>query len=96
MPYWVENIVRKREIACYKNVIRLAKGSLNNIFQGTFNNILSQQLTHDKSYIYHLNVFLEILVQIQITPKDIGRRPRVILPHIYLQEPTAKVQTVNQ
>ena len=27
-----------------KNVIKLAKGSLNNIFQDSFNNILSQQL----------------------------------------------------
>ena len=34
-----------------KNVIKLAKGSLNNIFQDSFNRILSQQLTHDKSYI---------------------------------------------
>ena len=29
----------------------LAKGSLNNIFQNLFNKILSQQLTHDRSYI---------------------------------------------
>ena len=36
----------------------LAKGSLNNIFQDSFNKILSQQLTHDRSYIYHT---LEIL-----------------------------------
>ena len=34
-----------------KNVIKLAKGSLNNIFQDSFNIILSQQLTHDRSYV---------------------------------------------
>ena len=34
-----------------KNVIKLAKGSLNNISQDSFNKILSQQLTHDRSYI---------------------------------------------
>ena len=34
-----------------KNVIKLAKGSLNNIFQDSFNKILSQQITHDRSYI---------------------------------------------
>ena len=34
-----------------KNVINLAKGSLNNIFQNSFNKILSQQLTHDRPYI---------------------------------------------
>ena len=32
-----------------KNVIKLAKGSLNNNFQDSFNKISSQQLTHDKS-----------------------------------------------
>ena len=35
----------------WKNVIKLAKGSLNNIFQDSFNKFLSQQLTHDRSYI---------------------------------------------
>ena len=41
------------------NVIKLAKGSLNNIFQDSFNKILSQQLlmTQDRSYIY-LYVFV--------------------------------------
>ena len=34
-----------------KNVIKLAKGSLNNIYQDSFNKILSQQLTHDRSYM---------------------------------------------
>ena len=34
-----------------KNVIKLSKGSLNNIFQDPFNKILSQQLTHDTFYI---------------------------------------------
>ena len=39
-----------------KSVIKLAKGSLNNIFQDSFNMILSQQFTHDRSYMrqaYH-------------------------------------------
>ena len=34
-----------------ENVIKLAKGSLNSIFQDSFNKISSQQLTHDSSYI---------------------------------------------
>ena len=34
-----------------KNVIKLAKGSLNSISQDSFNKILTQQLTHDRSYI---------------------------------------------
>ena len=34
-----------------KNIIKLAKDLLNNIFQDSFNIILSQQLTHDRSYI---------------------------------------------
>ena len=34
-----------------KNFTKLAKGSLNNIFQDPFNKNLSQQLTHDRSYI---------------------------------------------
>ena len=34
-----------------KKVIKLSKGSVNNIFQDSFNKILSQQLTHDRSYI---------------------------------------------
>ena len=36
-----------------KNVIELTKGSLKNIFQDLFNKILSQQLTHDRSYMSH-------------------------------------------
>ena len=35
----------------WKNVIKLAKGS-HYIFQDSFNKILSQQWTHDWSYIY--------------------------------------------
>ena len=35
----------------WKTVIKLAKGSLNNIFQDSFNEILSQQLTHDRFYM---------------------------------------------
>ena len=34
-----------------KSVIKLAKGSLINIFQDPFNKLLSQQLTHDRSDI---------------------------------------------
>ena len=34
-----------------KNVIKLAKGSLNNIFQDSFTKISSHQLTCDRSYI---------------------------------------------
>ena len=34
-----------------KNVIKLDKSSLNNIFQHLFNKILIQQLTHDRSYL---------------------------------------------
>ena len=30
---------------------KLAKGSLDNIFQDSFSKILSQQITHDRSYI---------------------------------------------
>ena len=33
-----------------KNVIKLAKGSLIHIFQDSFNIILFQQLTHNRSY----------------------------------------------
>ena len=35
-----------------KNLIKLAKGSLDNIFQDSFNEIVSQQLTQNRSYIY--------------------------------------------
>ena len=38
-----------------KNVIKLAKGSFNNIFQDSLNKILSQQLTHDRSYLSSRN-----------------------------------------
>ena len=34
-----------------KNVIKLAKGSPNNIFQNSFYKISSQQLTHDRPYM---------------------------------------------
>ena len=33
-----------------KNVIKLAKGSLNKFFKTSFNDFLSQQLTHDGYY----------------------------------------------
>ena len=35
-----------------KSIVNLAKGSLNNTFQDSFDKILSQQLTHDRSYIF--------------------------------------------
>ena len=39
-----------------KNIIKLAKDALNIIFQDSFNKILSQQITHDRSYISLDNV----------------------------------------
>ena len=44
---WDKNFIK----FVLKNVIKLAKGSLNNIFQDSFNKILSQQLTYDRSYV---------------------------------------------
>ena len=41
----------------WKNVIKLAKGSFNNIFQDSFNKTLSEQLTHDRSYISHNYIY---------------------------------------
>ena len=41
-----------------KNVIKLAKGSLNKNFQDSFNIILSQQLTRDRSYISYVQYFI--------------------------------------
>ena len=41
-----------------KNVIKLVKSSHNNIFIDSFNKILSQQLTHDRSYILHITTIL--------------------------------------
>ena len=38
-----------------KNVIKQPKGSFNNIFQDSFDKILSQQLTHDRSYTSNPN-----------------------------------------
>ena len=40
-----------------KNVIKLAKGSLNNIFQDSFNKIKSQQLTHDRAFMYETELY---------------------------------------
>ena len=37
-----------------KNVIKGAKGSLNNIFQDSFNKISFHRLTHDRSICYIL------------------------------------------
>ena len=39
------------------NIIKHAKGSLDNIFQDSFNKTLSQQLTHVKSYFYQNKLF---------------------------------------
>ena len=44
-------------VDCWDKIIlnsswKMLLGSLNNIFQDSFNIILSQQLTHDRSYIY--------------------------------------------
>ena len=44
---WDKNYIK----LVLKNVIKRASGELNNIFQDSFNIILSQQLTHDRSYI---------------------------------------------
>ena len=46
-------VIRKVRKHCGKRRIYWspAKDSLNNIFQDSFNKILSQQLTHDRSYI---------------------------------------------
>ena len=46
--------------------IKLAKDSLNNIFQDSFNIILSEQLTHDRFYIslsygYRINTVHRII-----------------------------------
>ena len=46
-------IIKKFIKLVLKNVIKLIHGLLNNIFQDSFNTILSQQLTHDRSYITH-------------------------------------------
>ena len=51
-----------------KNVIKLAKGMLNNIFQDSFNKMLSQQLTHDRSYIWHN--FLANILTLNPFPKN--------------------------
>ena len=45
------NLIRLIQLCDKKNLTFSAKGSLNNIFQDSFNIILSQQLTHDRSYI---------------------------------------------
>ena len=58
----------------WKNVIKLAKGSLNNIFQDSFNIILSQQLTHDRSYISS-NTYINLAntVTLKITSAQANR-----------------------
>ena len=45
-----------------KNVIKVAKGLLNYIFEDSFNKILSQQLTHDRSYISDTNTLRSLRV----------------------------------
>ena len=48
-----ENLVQKDsvELLVLKNAIKLAKGSLNNIFKTRLTKILSEQLIHDRTYI---------------------------------------------
>ena len=46
-----------------KNIIKLAKGLINDIFQDLFNKILFQQLTHDRFYISGMtNVYLPFII----------------------------------
>ena len=54
MPYRVENIVRKGEIADHK-------GELNKKFQDSFNKTLSQQSIHDRFYISGSIVIVALL-----------------------------------
>ena len=51
--HWKQGLLCDKNVIklVLKNVIKLAKGSLNNIFQDSYNKILSQQLTRDRSYI---------------------------------------------
>ena len=44
-------------ILVLKNIIKLTKGSLNNIFQDSFNKILSQQLTHNILYLSNKGLY---------------------------------------
>ena len=56
-----------------KNV-KLAKGSLNNILQDLFNIILSQQLTHDRSYV--------MVIRCAKIEKNKGRDAYVCVPFV--------------
>ena len=52
--HWKHGLLYDKKILfklVLKHVIKLAKGSVNNIFQDPFNKILSQQSTHHRSYI---------------------------------------------
>ena len=51
--FTARSIIKKNIKLVLKNIIKLAKGLHNNIFQDSFDKILFQQLTHDRSYISH-------------------------------------------
>ena len=53
--HWKQGLLCDKEFIklVLEKGIKLAKGSINNIFQDSFYNILSQQLTHDRSYAPH-------------------------------------------
>ena len=60
-----------------KNVNKLAKGPLTNIFQDSLNKILSQQLTHDRSYMSAPTSDSAPLLHIRKPdhPADLGQNP---------------------
>ena len=49
-------ICDKKNLTSWKMFFKPAKNSLNNIFQDSFNKILSQQLTHERFYMSCLNL----------------------------------------
>ena len=53
---FIDSCEKKIMKVVLKNVIKLDKGSLKNILQDSFNKILSQKLTHDRSYISSMDV----------------------------------------
>ena len=86
---------------CDKNFIKLAKGSFNNIFQDSFNKILSQQLTHDRSYIYsnpcvvyrRLSFFRQIYFSFQFKNRANTGQLKLVLLNIFQ---TTFVYSVDQ
>ena len=68
-----------------KNVIKLAKSSLKNIFQDSFHEILSQQLTHDRSYIYFIYIVLNLAFIFHASDKYLDQNTKTDLHfHILL------------